>query len=105
MSRRLKLNIEVDGVPYKLCYKCKSYNTLHQFHRNRSKPDGLGCICKACIIKGRIDSDKIRRDKIAYELRKLELESRGLTTYNKEYYEKNRIKIREQQKKYYRNKK
>ena len=37
----------------KYCYKCKKEKDETEFHKNRSKKDGLCCECKACkkIIK------------------------------------------------------
>ena len=32
----------------KKCYKCKKYSCLNNFHKNRSKKDGLSLYCKEC---------------------------------------------------------
>jgi hypothetical protein len=39
---------QVIGEPVKRCCRCRALKPLDQFHRNRSKPDGLHCTCVAC---------------------------------------------------------
>lgn len=34
----------------KKCYVCKEYKPLTEFHRNKSKKDGLSNLCKKCAI-------------------------------------------------------
>lgn len=34
--------------PYKYCHRCGEYKPPSEFHRNRSKKDGLGTECKEC---------------------------------------------------------
>jgi hypothetical protein len=39
-----------DSIPLKRCTKCRSDKPLGEFHKNRSKRDGLATECKPCVI-------------------------------------------------------
>lgn len=36
-------------VCMKICYKCKQAKSLDEFHKNKTKPDGLSNKCRACM--------------------------------------------------------
>ncbi len=47
----------------KKCYKCKKYSCLNNFHKNRSKKDGLSLYCKECK---KIQDKKYSKNKKRY---------------------------------------
>ena len=36
------------GEPTKICHHCHQHKPLREFHRNRTRPDGLQLNCKVC---------------------------------------------------------
>lgn len=46
-SDRFKLTLNPDGT--KICQRCRHVLTAGDFHKNASRPDGLGTDCKACV--------------------------------------------------------
>lgn len=45
----------------KRCYKCKKNKTLHLFHKDKSKKDGLNSLCKKCNLKANKQRRNTRR--------------------------------------------
>lgn len=39
----------MESTQTKVCSKCKTEKPLEEFHKNRSKKDGLNCWCKGCL--------------------------------------------------------
>ena len=92
-------------IVMKTCTKCKESKSEAEFHKHRSKSDGLRVHCKECRKKDwaeKSDQHKAYKKKRYNENREEMLESRRswgrknkkwLSQYNKEYREKNRAKI------------
>lgn len=93
-------HLTVDGVIYKYCYKCKSYNRMDAFSKNSSKKDGKACMCRTCTKKNRTDADRLKSKK-NYKKRKKSLEEVGKSTYSEEYYLSKKDAIKRRAKKYY----
>jgi hypothetical protein len=59
----------------KFCHKCKTEKSLSEFHKDRSKRDGLNSRCKACNTIKQAEYLKVRKEKFgrtrarAYELK------------------------------------
>ena len=69
---RHRQEFQTIGVIMKTCSKCKEEKPFSEFHKNRTRKDGLCVHCKTCKIK-----------------------------QSKSYYEKNKEKERERDRKYY----
>lgn len=53
----------------KECYDCKTLKDCSEFHKNRTKRDGLAHLCRACRKKPE-QSDKIKKYKAAWHRRR-----------------------------------
>jgi hypothetical protein len=104
----------------KLCKCCEITKSVNEFHKNKSKKDGLQDHCKVCrnfksqqtkekrkeyrkkwYLK---NSDKVKSvEKLRYDLNKEAINEKRKTLYNTD--ELIKTKVREQQRKYYENNK
>ena len=104
----------------KLCKCCEITKSVNEFHKNKSKKDGLQDHCKVCRnIKSQQtkekrkeyrkkwylkNSDKVKSvEKLRYDLNKEAINEKRKTLYNTD--ELIKTKVREQQRKYYENNK
>jgi hypothetical protein len=104
----------------KLCVCCKMTKDVNEFHKNKSKKDGLQENCKVCRnLKSQQNKEKQKEYKIEwyhknldkvksmsnlrYHMNKDIINKKKKDTYHKD--ESVRLKYREQQKKYYENNK
>jgi hypothetical protein len=82
----------------KFCSKCKIEKSLEEFHKNKSKKDGLANVCKKCIkeINKKRKEEKKEYDKNNYKKnKKIKLD------YQRQYYEKNKKDKLDYQRQYY----
>ena len=115
MKFQIFINMET-----KLCSCCKLIKDVNEFHRNKSKKDGLQEYCKICRNSKSQQNKEKRKDyrkewylknsekvksieNLRYHQNKDEINQKRKNLYNSD--ESIRIKVREQQKKYYENNK
>ena len=69
-----------------VCVTCKEEKEFIDFHKNKSKKNGIGCQCKVCVNKHKIIYRKENKEKIknGYLLNK---------KYYKDYYKNNKEKV------------
>jgi len=101
----------------KTCFKCKTEKQLEQFHKDKTKKDGLMGKCKVCMKEYQKKFYKENKDiinkrnkkyreenkeKISEQVKKYRNEHKEkMSEINKKYYEENKEEIREYYKKYY----
>jgi len=81
----------------KICRKCNLEKDICEYHKDKTKKDGLFIYCKLCTIN---------RSKIYYKNNKEKIllsNKNSRSDYNKEYWEKNKEKEKERFKEYYYN--
>jgi len=81
----------------KICRKCNLEKDICEYHKDKTKKDGLFIYCKLCAIN---------RSKIYYKNHKEKIllsNKNSRSDYNKEYWEKNKEKEKERFKEYYYN--
>jgi len=100
----------------KLCKCCELTKSVNEFHKNKSKKDGLQDHCKVCRnVKSQQTKEKRKEyrkkwylknldkvksvEKLRYNLNKDSINEKRKTLYNTD--ELNKTKVREQQRKYY----
>ena len=115
MKFQIFINMET-----KLCSCCKLIKDVNEFHRNKSKKDGLQEYCKICRNSKSQQNKEKRKDyrkewylknsekvksieNLRYHQNKNDINQKRKNLYNSD--ESIRIKVREQQKKYYENNK
>jgi 5-methylcytosine-specific restriction endonuclease McrA len=82
----------------KKCSKCVKLKNDSEFSKDKSKKDGLQCVCKECQIEyGKENSEKKKEYNKEYRRKKAE----KIKEYQKQYREKNAEQIIENRKKHY----
>jgi hypothetical protein len=86
----------------KTCSKCKQTKDIGEFHKNKSKKDGLRSKCKSCFAEQKKAHYQENKEEIA-ERRKAYYQEKKekIAEREKAYYQKNKEKIAEQKKAYY----
>ena len=89
----------VDGL--KECYKCGETKPVSEYHKNKSRADGLQYKCRSCAKsyqKKRYQNNKERLIKNAKEYYEANKERK--LEYGRQYYQANKERIHKRQKKY-----
>jgi hypothetical protein len=84
----------------KKCYSCKIEKLDSEFNVDKSKKDGLNIYCRSCRKEKREENKDLiaEKDRLKYiNNREAKLE------YQKNYYEENKIEVKNSKKKYYEN--
>jgi hypothetical protein len=94
--KKIKIITPIEFKETKICHKCKTEKKINQFHKNKSRNDGLSSNCKKCRkVYSQINNEKITEQrKQRYHINKDRInESRK--EYTKKYRINNKEKIKQ----------
>lgn len=103
MTKITKHKFDASGPELKRCSKCKNWGPLEEYHRDKSKEDGLRTICKVCREVKDLKYRRKHKEQIAERMKKYYKSNTSIIQKkSKERYEKNKESINKIQRKRYR---